>query len=406
VSEARGAGSDARPDAKPDAPPAPPAPAPGGEPGRFVIESRDAETAARASRLTTAHGEVALPAFFPVATRAALKMTTLGVARELHSPGLLMNAFHLHLKPGEDAVAEMGGLHGFAGWDRPIVTDSGGFQVFSLPDLRTVTDDGVTFASPIDGSLHEFTPPGVIDIQRKLGSDVMIPLDECVKYPCSPATVEASTRRTIDWARRSAARWREFGGAAEAGQLLFGVVQGGMVEKLRLECVSALAEIGLSGYAIGGISVGEGPALIREVLDYTLPACPEDRPRYVMGLGPPEDIVDAVAMGADLFDCVMPTRNARGACAFTRDGKVRLRNAAHARSRIPVEPGCDCPCCTRVTRGYLRHLFIVGEAAAAILVTMHNLRFYSRLMQEAREAIVARRYGEYRRDFLARYSGG
>ncbi|MHC4251647.1 MAG: tRNA guanosine(34) transglycosylase Tgt [Planctomycetota bacterium] len=375
----------------------------GAEVGRFVVDARDDATSARASRLATAHGEVELPAFFPVATRAALKMCTLDVARDLGSPGLLMNAFHLHLKPGEDAVVEMGGLHGFAGWDRPIVTDSGGFQVFSLPDLRTVTDDGVTFASPIDGSVHEFTPEGVVDIQRKLGSDVMISLDECVKYPSSPAVIEAATRRTIDWNRRSAARWREGGGE---GQLLFGVVQGGTSEKLRIECVSALAEIGLPGYAIGGISVGEGPALIREVLAYTIPACPEDRPRYVMGLGPPEDVVDAIAMGADLFDCVMPTRNARGACAFTRDGKVRLRNAAHARSRIPVEPGCDCPCCTRVSRGYLRHLFIVGEAAAAILVTMHNLRFYSRLMQEASEAILARRFGEFRRDFLARYSGG
>ena len=376
------------------------------EAGRFTVDALDEGTAARASRLMTAHGEVELPAFFPVATRAALKMTTLDVARDLGAPGLLMNAFHLHLKPGEEAVASLGGLHEFAGWDRPIVTDSGGFQVFSLPDLRTVSDDGVTFASPIDGSLHTFTPEGVVDIQRKLGSDVMIPLDECVKYPSSPATVEASTRRTIDWARRSAGRWREAGGSGEAGQLLFGVVQGGMVRKLRLECASALAEIGLPGYAIGGISVGEGPALIREVLDYTLPACPEDRPRYVMGLGPPEDVVDAVAMGADLFDCVMPTRNARGACAFTRDGKVRLRNAAHARSRLPVEPGCDCPCCTRLSRGYLRHLYIVGEAAAAILVTMHNLRFYSRLMQEMREAILARRFGEFRREFLARYSGG
>jgi len=386
------------------------APSPGGgtaaETGRFVIDARDDETAARASRLMTAHGEVELPAFFPVATRAALKMCTLDAARDLGSPGLLMNAFHLHLKPGEDRVAEMGGLHGFTGWDRPIVTDSGGFQVFSLPDLRTVTDDGVTFASPIDGSVHEFTPENVMDIQRKLGSDVMIPLDECVKYPSSPAMVEASTRRTVSWALRSARRWRETGGSDGAGQLLFGVVQGGMIEKLRLECVSALAEIGLPGYAIGGISVGEGPALIREVLGYTLPACPEDRPRYVMGVGPPEDLVDAVAMGADLFDCVMPTRNARGACAFTRDGKVRLRNAAHAGSSLPVEPGCDCPCCTRVSRGYLRHLYIVGEAAAAILVTMHNLRFYSRPMQDAREAVLARRYGEFRREFLARYSGG
>jgi len=377
--------------------------APGAAPtpalGSFTVDATDGP--ARASRLATSHGQIHLPAFFPVATRGAVKMVEMGQVREQGAPGLLMNAFHLHLKPGEDAVAGLGGLHRFTGWDGPIVTDSGGYQVFSLPDLRTVTDDGVEFASPIDGSLHSFTPESVIDVQRKLGADVIVSLDECVRYPAPRAVVEQACRRTVEWNARSARRWRE----APQGQLLFGVVQGGAVKELRLECVSALAELGLPGYAIGGVSVGEGPALVREVLSYTVEALPADRPRYVMGMGSPEDLLDGVAMGADLFDCVMPTRNARGACAFTRDGKVRLRNAAHATSDAPVERDCDCPCCGTVSRGYLRHLFIVGEAAGPILVTLHNLRFYSRLMREAREAILGGSFEGYRREFLHRYLG-
>jgi queuine tRNA-ribosyltransferase len=344
-----------------------------------------------------------MPAFFPVATRAAVKMLTMAQTLEQDAPGLLMNAFHLHLRPGEDIVAGFGGLHAFSGWPRPIVTDSGGFQVFSLKDLRKVTDDGVLFASPIDGSLHEFTPERVIQIERKLGADVIVSLDECVPYPAPPETVRAACARTIAWNGRSADEWRR--GETDSQQL-FAVVQGGMDRGLRLECVERLAELELPGYAVGGVSVGEGPALALEVLSYTLCAMPSDRPRYVMGVGPPEDLLDYVAMGADMFDCVLPTRNARGACAFTRRGKVRLRNAAHARSDEPIEAGCECECCTTVSRGYVRHLYLVGEALGPTLVSLHNVHFFSRTMREAREAILAGTYDAYRRAFTDGYCSG
>jgi queuine tRNA-ribosyltransferase len=367
---------------------------PDARPGRFVVDATDGP--ARASRFVTAHGEVELPAFFPVATRAAVKMLSMEQTRAQGATGLLMNTFHLHLRPGEDTVASFGGLHRFSGWDGPIITDSGGFQVFSLRDLRKVTDDGVVFASPIDGSTHEFTPEVVVEIQRKLGSDVIVSLDECVQYPAPPETVKAAQVRTIEWNARSAAAWRR--GETDR-QLLFGVIQGGMVRELRLECVARLAELDLPGYAVGGVSVGEGPALAREVLSYTLSAMPGDRPRYVMGVGPPEDLLDYVAMGADLFDCVLPTRNARGACAFTSAGKLRLRNAAHVRSDLPIEEDCDCECCRTASRGYLRHLYNVGEAAAPALVSIHNIHFFTRTMREARAAICAGRFEEYRRSF-------
>jgi queuine tRNA-ribosyltransferase len=372
-------------------------------PGRFEIDAVDGTSSARASRLVTGHGELLLPAFFPCATQGTVKTLTMGQVRRAGVQGLLANAFHLHLRPGEDAVESLGGLHRFTGWDGPLVTDSGGFQVFSLADLRTVRDEGVTFASPVDGSLHDFTPEGVIGIERRLGADIIICLDECVRYPAPRPALEAATRRTVAWARASAAEWRK---GSETEQLLFGVVQGGTARELRLECAERLAELRLPGYAVGGVSVGEGPALMREVLSYTLEAMPADRPRHVMGVGTPDDVLDGIAMGADLFDCVMPTRNARGASAFTARGKVRLRNARHARSEEPVEPGCDCEACATVSRGYLRHLFLAGEVTAAALVSIHNLRFFTRLAAGAREAIIAGRFGDYRKGFIEMYRNG
>jgi len=369
--------------------------------GRFDLEATDG--AARASRFMTGHGEVLMPAFFPVATRAAVKMLTIDQTRDQGAPGLLMNSFHLHLRPGEETVAALGGLHRFSAWDRPIVTDSGGFQVFSLPDLRKVTDEGVTFASPIDGSIHEFNPENVIQLQRKLGADVIVSLDECIQYPAPLEAVRAAMVRTNAWNARSAAEWRS---EEPSRQMLFGVIQGGMIKELRLECVGRLAELDLPGYAVGGVSVGEGPALASEVLSYTLDAMPGDRPRYVMGVGPPEDLLDYIAMGADMFDCVLPTRNARGACAFTRSGKVRLRNAAHSRSDKPVEQGCDCPCCTSVSRGYLRHLYLVGEATAGTLVSLHNVRFFTRLMNDARNSILAGTFKDFKESFQDEYRQG
>jgi len=375
------------------------------QPGRFELDACDGATAARASRLATRSGELLLPAFFPVATRGAVKLLTSAQVRSQLVQGLLVNAFHLHLRPGEEVVEALGGLHRFMDWPGPLVTDSGGFQVFSLAELRRVTDDGVVFASPIDGSPLELTPERVIEIQRRLGADIVVSLDECVQYPAPRETVEAAARRTLAWNRRSREEWLR-GGSRESGQLLFGVLQGGTVRELRLRSLSELAEMELPGYAIGGVSVGEGPALAREVLSYTLEAAPRDRPRYVMGVGPPEDLLDFIAMGADMFDCVLPTRNARSACAFTRSGRLRLRNAAHARSEEPIEALCDCPACRTVSRGYLRHLFVAGEATAGALVTMHNLRFFSRLLAESREAIVRGRFSEFRKSFLEQYLAG
>lgn len=371
-------------------------------PGHFEVLKRDGTTSARLSRLVTRAGELLLPAFLPVATRGAIKLLTSEQVREQDVQGLLTNAFHLHLRPGEEVVASLGGLHKFMGWERPIVTDSGGFQVFSLSELRSVCDDGVTFASPIDGSLHHFSPERTIQIQQKLGADVIVSLDECVQYPAPLEAVRAAALRTIEWNRRSEAEWRRCG-SRDSGQLLFGVLQGGTVKELRLRSAQELAEMDLPGYAVGGISVGEGPALAREVLSYTLEAMPADRPRYVMGVGPPEDLLDFIAMGADMFDCVLPTRNARSACAFTRFGRLRLRNASHAESSEPIEPGCDCPACSKYSRGYLRHLFMAGEATAGALVTMHNLRFFTRLLKDAREAITRGEFASFRKSFLEQY---
>lgn len=368
-----------------------------------MLDARDAGTSARAARLGTRHGEVMLPAFFPVATQGVVKTLTSEQVRGLGVGQLLANAFHLHLRPGEEAIQSLGGLHRFMGWDGPLLTDSGGFQVFSLADLRTVTDEGVRFASPADGSVHFFTPEKVVEIQRRLGADMIVALDECVAYPSPRGLVEEAAGRTLRWAKASLAQWRALENE-HPGQILFGVVQGGTIKEVRLKCVERLAELRLPGYAVGGVSVGEGPELAREVLSYTLEGLPADRPRYVMGYGSPEDLLEAIALGADMFDCVLPTRNARTGTAFSRLGKVRLRNAAHAASRAPIEEGCGCPCCSNYSRGYLRHLFQAGEATGPALVTMHNLWFYTRLMASAREAILAGSFGSFRRDFTAAYT--
>jgi len=361
-------------------------PAPTARPFGFEVEAEAPDSKARTGRLYTAHGVVETPVFMPVGTQGTAKALT---PRQLEEAGvevLLANSFHLHLRPGEDVVEGLGGLHEFAGWPRSMLTDSGGYQVFSLAGLARVDDGGVVFASPVDGERVELTPERVIGIENRLGADIIMPLDECVSYPVEESSARRAAQRTVRWAERSLRAHRR------SDQALFGIVQGSTFRHLRQECAEALVELGFPGYAVGGVSVGEGTRLLRETTEFTLSCLPEDRPRYVMGIGPPADLVWAIAAGADMFDCVLPTRNGRTGYAFTSRGIVRIRNRVHTTSREPLDPACDCYACRNFTRGYLRHLFQVGEILGLTLVSLHNIRFFCRLMEQARRAI---RRGEF-----------
>jgi len=349
---------------------------------------------ARAGELLTAHGVVATPVFMPVGTQATVKTLTPEQMLTAEVPMVLANTYHLHLRPGEDVVAALGGLHRFMNWPRPILTDSGGFQVFSLAELTRITETGVRFRSHIDGATVELTPESVVEIQAKLGADVIMPLDECTAFPTAKEYAREAMERTVDWARRSLGRHRN------AAQGLFGIVQGATYGDLRVACARQLARMDFAGYAIGGLSLGEGPQVMNEMLEVTLAELPADKPRYLMGVGPPADLVEAVARGIDMFDCVLPTRNGRSGFAFTRVGVIRLKNARHARSDEPIDPECSCPTCAGFERGYLRHLFQASEILAMTLVSLHNVAFFSRLMRDARRAIVEGRFDPFRREFL------
>jgi queuine tRNA-ribosyltransferase len=334
----------------------------------------------------------------PVGTQGAIKALIPPLVARSGCQMILSNTYHLTVRPGEEVVRRLGGLHRFMGWEGPILTDSGGFQVFSLAPLARVTDEGVRFQSHVDGTEHFLSPERAVEIQETLGSDVMMCLDECVPYPCERDRAKRAMERTVAWADRSLA-------AHTNEHALFGIVQGSTYRDLRAKCAQTLAQRPFDGYAIGGVSVGEGPLLMDQVVGATAPELPADRPRYLMGVGPPDDMLRAVGQGVDLFDCVMPTRNARGACAFTWQGKVRLRNAEHAESARPIDASCDCAACRTVSRGALRHLFLAGEMAAAIWVTLHNLTFYQALMREARRAIVEDRFDSFRAETLGRMAG-
>jgi queuine tRNA-ribosyltransferase len=344
--------------------------------------------------LETPHGVVETPAFMPVGTQATVK----GILPEqLAATGtrmILANTFHLALRPGENVVAAAGGLHRFMGWDGPILTDSGGFQVFSLAARNRVTDAGVTFRSHIDGRTLELTPESATSIQEALGADVAMCLDHCPALPASREAIAEAVRRTIAWAARCKAAHRR------ADQALFGIVQGGPHADLRAECTDALLAMDFDGYAVGGVSVGEGHEEIRRALAVTTHLLPEDRPRYLMGVGRPRDILEAVSTGIDLFDCVMPTRNGRNATCFTDAGQVKLRNAAHRNDFRPIEPGCDCVACRRFSRSYLRHLFMAREMLGPILASIHNVTYLQRLTRRIREAISTGRYVQLRLEVL------
>ncbi len=336
----------------------------------------------RLGRVHTAHGSFATPAFLPVGTYGAVKTVLPEEVREAGAEGILANTYHLHLRPGEDTVSALGGLHRFMGWDGPILTDSGGFQVFSLGELRTVTPEGVRFRSHLDGSTRFLSPESAVRIQETLGSDIMMVLDECLPYPATREQAAASLALTEAWAARSRAAW-------SGANALFGIVQGGVFPDLRARAVEGLLGIGFSGHALGGFSVGEPPELMHELVAATAPLLPPERPRYLMGVGTPRDLVEAIDAGIDFFDCVMPTRNARNGTLFTDAGPLNIRNAAHAADPRPVEEGCPCLACRRFSRGYLRHLALVRETLGLRLNTIHNLSYYLRLMAAARAAIAA-----------------
>lgn len=374
----------------------------------FVVTDRDG--GARRGRLTTPHGDVDTPVFMPVGTRGAVKAVTHQQLDELGASMLLGNTYHLYLRPGDELIARRGGLHRFIGWDRPLLTDSGGYQVFSLGDLRTIDEHGASFRSHLDGSQHDLTPERAVDIQARLGADVAMVFDECLAYPATEAAARASMERTARWARRGRARF-EAVRAGETpvvpttpGQAQFGIVQGGVYPELRRESAGRTVEVGFEAYAIGGLSVGEPTDVMYDVVGQTTPWLPPDRPRYLMGSGMPDDLVECVARGVDMFDCVLPTRNARNGQVLTRRGRMNLRNARFAEDDRPIDERCPCYTCRRHSRAYLRHLLMVQEMTAATLNTLHNLRFYLDLMGEMRHAIEFGSFESFRQSFHQSFS--
>ncbi len=365
---------------------------------QFHLDHVDGESAARVGRWNTPHGTVDTPAFMPVGTLAAVKGLTVDQLRVAGAQMVLANTYHLALRPGADVVAELGGLHGFMQWDGPILTDSGGFQVFSLAKLAKLDDDGVAFRSHIDGSLLELTPRRAIEIQEQLGADCIMCLDECPPHDVPRERMQEAVDRTTRWAQQC----RE--AQSREDQALFGILQGGIDAGLRERSAAGLLPLDFPGYAVGGLSVGESVTEMYSTLDQTVPLLPADRPRYLMGVGTPADLLEAVLRGIDLFDCVMPTRNGRNAMAFTSQGPVKMRNLKHSRDPGPLDPGCSCPVCTNYSRGYLRHLFIAGEMLGPILLSWHNIAFYQNLLSELRQAIREDRAAEFRRVRLAAWT--
>ncbi len=354
---------------------------------RFEILARDPNSRARVGRLYTAHGAVDTPVFMPVGTAASVKAMPQPLLEELDAQLLLANTYHLFLRPGHEVIRELGGLHPFMAWPRALLTDSGGFQVFSMNSIRTVREDGVSFRSHLDGSAQFLSPEKAMEVQVALGADLIMALDECLPYPSSHEKAKQSMELTLRWAQRSQqAFWK----SSSPGQALFGIVQGGMFADLRRECTERLLEMDFPGYAIGGLAVGEPAALSYEMTDVTVEKLPEDKPRYVMGVGYPLDLIEYVRRGIDMMDCVLPTRNARNGYLFTSAGVVHIRNAQYARDPQPLDENCACAVCRRYSRAYLRHLFNAGEMLAATLATHHNLHFYLNLMRRIGAAIRER----------------
>lgn len=373
--------------------------------GYFQTVYKDKNCNARLGKLATLCGNIETPAFMPVGTQGTVKALSPAELSDCGAEIILANAYHLFLRPGIEVIKKAGGLHKFIGWQKPILTDSGGYQIFSLALLRKVNDEGVEFQSHIDGMRHFLRPEGIVDLQIALGSDIIMPLDECVHYPCVKDYAGIAMKRTLDWARRSkAAISCQLSATNERRQLLFGIVQGATYEDLREECVKRLIEIDFDGFAIGGVSVGEPRQLRYNIINLVSQLCPANKPHYLMGVGLPTDIIEAVESGVDMFDCVVPTRYGRNGAAFTSEGKITIRNSPYIEDFKALDPRCGCYGCKNFSRAYLRHLFNTDEILGLRLVSLHNIYFYLDLMRNVREAIRQDRFIEFKKEFLDRYN--
>ena len=373
----------------------------------FEVAKSDSATGARLGRLTTPHGAFETPVFMPVGTQATVKALRQEALEELGAGIILANTYHLYLRPGHELIRKLGGLHQFMSWQRAILTDSGGFQIFSLSELRKITDEGVCFRSHLDGSEHLLTPEKAAEIQLALGSDIAMVLDECIETPAPRDQAQAALKRTTEWARRARNYFLEQKSRNEKiAQWQFGIVQGATFADLRRQSARELVDIDFPGYAVGGLAVGEPHALTCEMTGEATALLPQDRPRYLMGVGRPEQIADYVALGIDMMDCVLPTRAARHACLYTNEGRVLIKNAKYAQDQRPIDANCACSVCKRYTRAYLRHLFAAGEITAAILATHHNIHFYLDLMRQIREAIEFGKLKNFSLEMRARYAVG
>ncbi len=370
----------------------------------FTLQATDGP--ARAGAFTNRRGTVHTPVFMPVGTQASVKTLRQSDLRELGAEIILGNTYHLYLRPGHGLIRELGGLHRFMSWDRLILTDSGGFQVWSLADLNRIGPEGVRFQSHLDGSYHQFSPELSMEVQLSLGSDIVMVLDQCLTWPAERADAVEAVDRTLDWARRSRNAFDRLPPVEGADPSLFGIVQGGVFPDLRARCLAGLRELGFDGYAIGGLSVGEPKSAMWDMVEAGMPDMPPDRPRYLMGVGTPEDLVDGVRRGVDMFDCVMPTRNARKGTVFTSGGRLVVKNAVYARDPRPLDPDCSCYTCRHYSRAYIRHLFQSGEVLAQELATLHSVHFYLGTMRRMRQAILDGRFEPWARDFLDTYRSG
>ncbi|HEY5674523.1 MAG TPA: tRNA guanosine(34) transglycosylase Tgt [Malonomonas sp.] len=365
----------------------------------YDLLQQDNDSQARRGRITTARGVIETPVFMPVGTQGTVKGLLPEALKEIGAQIILANTYHLYLRPGHELVRQLGGLHKFMHWDRPILTDSGGFQVFSLGDLRKITEEGASFQSHLDGSKHLLTPELSIEIQQALGSDIIMVFDECIPHPAERQYIVDSTNRSARWAKRC----REVLPAGSSSAL-FGIVQGGMHPELRRQSAEQLQEIGFEGYALGGLSVGEETSLMYEMMESSLPLLPKDRPRYVMGVGTPENLIEGIARGCDMFDCVMPTRNARNGNLFTSFGRLSIKQARFREDAQPIDPDCQCYVCQNYSRAYLRHLYMSQEILASVLNTHHNLYYYQQLMAGARQALETGTFTAYRSEFYRKRS--
>ncbi|MBL8207816.1 MAG: tRNA guanosine(34) transglycosylase Tgt [Blastocatellia bacterium] len=368
----------------------------------FRVLQKDNESAARTGILTTAHSQIETPVFMPVGTRGTVKALTQEMLETLDARIILGNTYHLFLRPGHELIAELGGLHQFISWPRSILTDSGGFQVFSLGELRKIREEGVEFRSHLDGSRQFISPEVSMQIQHALGSDIVMAFDECTPYPATLDEARKSLELTSRWARRSRTEFDRLK-QATYDSFLFGIIQGSIYHDLRQQSLEQLLEVGFEGYAIGGLSVGEEKTMMYDTTEFIAPLMPADKPRYLMGVGTPEDLVESVARGVDMFDCVMPTRNARNGQVFTSSGKVNVRNAKYAKDTRPMDEACGCAVCHRYSRAYIRHLYLNDEILASILCSYHNIAFYLDLMRQIRQAIALGEFAAFRARFLTQY---